>query len=63
MFAQTDATNASNIKTNIRQKLINRAKIKSLRMSVTIVAAFIICWTPYYTLMLIFMFTNLDERV
>lgn len=48
---------------NNRQKLIHRAKMKSLRISVAIVAAFIICWTPYYTLMLIFMFWNPDEQV
>lgn len=29
-----------------RQKLIHKAKMKSLRISVVIVAAFIICWTP-----------------
>lgn len=46
-----------------RQKLIHKAKMKSLRISVVIVAAFIICWTPYYAMMLIFMFTNPDERL
>lgn len=48
---------------NNRQKLIHRAKMKSLRISVAIVAAFIICWTPYYASMLIFMFMNPDKRV
>lgn len=48
---------------NNRQKLIHRAKMKSLRISVAIVAAFIICWTPYYVSMLIFMFWNPDEQV
>lgn len=48
---------------NNRQKLIHRAKMKSLRISVAIVAAFIICWTPYYILMLIFMFWNPDDEV
>jgi hypothetical protein len=46
-----------------RQKLIHKAKMKSLRISVVIVAAFIICWTPYYIMMLIFMFLNPDKRV
>ncbi|XP_070492080.1 gonadotropin-releasing hormone receptor isoform X2 [Chironomus tepperi] len=46
-----------------RQKLIHKAKMKSLRISVVIVAAFIICWTPYYAMMLIFMFMNPDERL
>lgn len=48
---------------NNRQKLIHRAKMKSLRISVAIVAAFIICWTPYYISMLMFMFMNIDKRV
>lgn len=48
---------------NNRQKLIHRAKMKSLRISVAIVAAFIICWTPYYVSMLMFMFMNPDKRV
>lgn len=48
---------------NNRQKLIHRAKTKSLRISVAIIAAFIICWTPYYVIMLIFMFTDADEKV
>jgi gonadotropin-releasing hormone receptor len=46
-----------------RQKLIHKAKMKSFRISVVIVAAFIICWTPYYAMMLIFMFMNPDERL
>lgn len=46
-----------------RRRLINRAKIKSLRMSVVIVAAFLIWWTPYYVMMMIFMFWNPDNEV
>ncbi|XP_035783037.1 gonadotropin-releasing hormone receptor-like [Anopheles albimanus] len=41
-----------------RQRLIHKAKMKSLRISVVIVVAFIVCWTPYYIMMLIFMFLN-----
>lgn len=37
--------------------------MKSLRISVVIVAAFIICWAPYYVMMLIFMFLEPDKRV
>lgn len=48
---------------NNRQKIIHRAKMKSLRISVAIVAAFIICWTPYYAVMIIFMFMNPDKKV
>ncbi|XP_026325963.1 gonadotropin-releasing hormone receptor [Hyposmocoma kahamanoa] len=45
-----------------RRRLIDRAKMKSLRMSVVIVAAFIIWWTPYYIMMIIFTFWNPDKN-
>ncbi|XP_038118401.1 gonadotropin-releasing hormone receptor isoform X1 [Culex quinquefasciatus] len=41
-----------------RQRLIHKAKMKSLRISVVIVVVFIVCWTPYYIMMLIFMFLD-----
>ncbi|CAG4935551.1 unnamed protein product [Colias eurytheme] len=44
-----------------RRRLIDRAKMKSLRMSIVIVAAFIIWWTPYYVMMIIFTFLNPDK--
>lgn len=46
-----------------RQKLIHRAKMKSLRISVAIIVAFIVCWTPYYVSMMIYMFLDESERV
>jgi hypothetical protein len=46
-----------------RRRIIHRAKMKSVRISVVIVAAFIVCWTPYYVMMIIFMFLNPDEHV
>ncbi|XP_021712621.1 gonadotropin-releasing hormone receptor-like [Aedes aegypti] len=46
-----------------RQRLIHKAKMKSLRISVVIVVVFIVCWTPYYIMMLIFMFLNPTERL
>lgn len=46
-----------------RRKLMHRAKVKSLRISVVIVAAFVLWWTPYYTMMIILMFLNPDKRV
>ncbi|XP_072938501.1 gonadotropin-releasing hormone receptor [Epargyreus clarus] len=45
-----------------RRRLIDRAKMKSLRMSVVIVTAFIIWWTPYYVMMIIFTFLNPDKN-
>lgn len=46
-----------------RRRIIHRAKMKSVRISVVIVVAFIVCWTPYYIMMIIFMFLNPDEHV
>ncbi|EFN84515.1 Gonadotropin-releasing hormone II receptor [Harpegnathos saltator] len=46
-----------------RRRLMHRAKTKSLRISVVIVAAFLIWWTPYYTMMIIFLFLNPDEHL
>ncbi|XP_046400496.1 gonadotropin-releasing hormone receptor-like [Ischnura elegans] len=42
---------------------MRRAKIKSLRISVVIVVAFVVWWTPYYTMMIMFMFLNPDKMV
>lgn len=63
IFQANESTNEQDRKLNNRQRLIHRAKMKSLRLSVAIVAAFLVCWTPYYVSMLIFMFMNPDERV
>ncbi|XP_022125746.2 gonadotropin-releasing hormone receptor [Pieris rapae] len=46
-----------------RRRLIDRAKMKSLRMSIVIVAAFVIWWTPYYIMMIIFTFSNPNKRL
>jgi len=46
-----------------RRRLMHRAKNKSLRISVVIVMAFLIWWTPYYTMMIIFLFLNPDKHV
>ncbi|XP_067646748.1 gonadotropin-releasing hormone receptor [Eurosta solidaginis] len=46
-----------------RTRLIHKAKMKSLRISVVIIIAFIICWTPYYAMMITLMFLNPDKRL
>lgn len=46
-----------------RRRLMHRAKTKSMRISVVIVVAFIICWTPYYFMMIVFMFWEPGEKV
>lgn len=55
-------TNKPTVQTN-RQRLIHKAKMKSLRISVVIIVAFLICWTPYNVMMIIFTFLNPDKRV
>ncbi|XP_063991139.1 gonadotropin-releasing hormone receptor isoform X2 [Diachasmimorpha longicaudata] len=46
-----------------RERLMHRAKSKSLRISIVIVAAFVIWWTPYYCMMIIFIFLNPDQTL
>ncbi|ROT71542.1 gonadotropin-releasing hormone receptor [Penaeus vannamei] len=46
-----------------RRRLLRKAKMRALRISVVIVLAFIICWTPYYTTMVIFMFMDPTEHL
>nr|AND99325.1 corazonin receptor beta [Rhodnius prolixus] len=46
-----------------RRRLIHRAKMKSFRISLVIVVTFIVWWTPYYTMMIIFMFLNPDKHL
>ncbi|XP_053638707.1 gonadotropin-releasing hormone receptor [Cherax quadricarinatus] len=46
-----------------RRRLLRKAKMRALRISVVIVLAFVICWTPYYMMMIIFMFTQVEENV
>ncbi|XP_011634909.1 gonadotropin-releasing hormone receptor isoform X1 [Pogonomyrmex barbatus] len=41
-----------------RRRLMHRAKMKSLRLSVVIVTVFLIWWTPYYIMMIILLFIN-----
>ncbi|GFU67725.1 g_PROTEIN_RECEP_F1_2 domain-containing protein [Trichonephila clavipes] len=46
-----------------RCKMLRKAKIKSLWITVVIVSTFIICWTPYYISMIISVFLNPDEQL
>ncbi|XP_071534096.1 gonadotropin-releasing hormone receptor [Panulirus ornatus] len=46
-----------------RRRLLRKAKMRALRISVVIVLAFVICWTPYYMMMIIFLFTTVAENV
>lgn len=63
-FKSELAVNANHLAGDInRRRLIHRAKSKSLRISIVIVAAFVLWWTPYYTMMIICMFLDPDEHV
>lgn len=46
-----------------RQKILRKAKVKSLMITVVIVLTFAICWTPYYVTMIIFMFLDPSEQL
>lgn len=46
-----------------RRKIIHKAKLKSLMITVVIVLAFVICWTPYYVMMIIFIFLEPDDQL
>lgn len=50
---------------NVRMRFFRKAKMKSLRLTALIVAAFIVCWTPYQVIFIIHTFsdsTNIDTR-
>lgn len=44
-----------------RSKILHKAKIKSLMITVVIVLTFVFCWTPYYVTMIISIF--FDSKV
>ncbi|XP_046458101.1 gonadotropin-releasing hormone receptor-like isoform X1 [Daphnia pulex] len=46
-----------------RNNIFKRAKMKSLRISIIIVTAFVICWAPYYFMMITFIFLNPDDKL
>uniref|UniRef100_T1IX13 G-protein coupled receptors family 1 profile domain-containing protein n=1 Tax=Strigamia maritima TaxID=126957 RepID=T1IX13_STRMM len=47
----------------LRQKLFRKAKIKSLQITVVIVLAFVVCWTPYYMMMLTYIFLDPEAQL
>ncbi|XP_021931106.1 gonadotropin-releasing hormone receptor isoform X3 [Zootermopsis nevadensis] len=64
MFKAEVETGGKHVASEVnRRRIIHRAKMKSLRISVVIVVAFIVCWAPYYIMMIIFMFLNPDEHL
>jgi gonadotropin-releasing hormone receptor len=64
MFKAEVETGGKHVASEVnRRRIIHRAKMKSVRISVVIVVAFIVCWTPYYIMMIMFMFLNPDEHV
>ncbi|XP_019845011.2 gonadotropin-releasing hormone receptor [Bactrocera dorsalis] len=57
---QEPHTSANLMHTN-RQRLIHKAKMNSLRLSFVIIIAFLICWAPYCTLMVLLQFVDIDD--
>ncbi|XP_017481947.1 PREDICTED: arg8-vasotocin receptor-like [Rhagoletis zephyria] len=55
-------SSVNSMQTN-RQRIIHKAKMKSLRISFVIIIAFLICWTPYYVVMVTLMFLNPDKKL
>lgn len=46
-----------------RSNIFQKAKTRSLRISIIIVTAFVICWAPYYFMMMTFIFLQPDQQV
>ncbi|KAG8193171.1 hypothetical protein JTE90_006997 [Oedothorax gibbosus] len=46
-----------------RHRILQKAKIKTLMVTVVIVLTFVVCWTPYYVTMIIFVFLQPDEEL
>ena len=47
--------------TTVRNRLFSKAKVKSLCMTAVIVAAFIICWTPYQVVFIVHTFVDMGD--
>nr|XP_042910999.1 uncharacterized protein LOC107448213 [Parasteatoda tepidariorum] len=60
MFSERVSRTASG---DARHKILQKAKVKSLMITVVIVLTFVVCWTPYYVMMIIFMFLDPDEQL
>jgi len=45
----------------VRSRLFSKAKVKSLCMTAVIVAAFIICWTPYQVVFIVHTFVDMGD--
>ncbi|KAK6192627.1 hypothetical protein SNE40_004069 [Patella caerulea] len=45
------------------KKAIPRAKIKTIKMTFTIIASFIVCWTPYFVTTLIRIYSNYTHTI
>lgn len=60
--AESESGNGGDAMTRgpLRGRLFHKAKVKSLRMTAVIVAAFIICWTPYEVILIIHLITNIE---
>lgn len=62
-LSKTDKMEVTGKSDPTRHRLIHRAKMKSFRISVVIVTTFIVWWTPYYSMMIIFVFLNPDKHL
>lgn len=63
LFRQRINDNQSSRMESTREKVLHKAKIRSLKISVVIVVAFVVCWTPYYIMMITFIYLKPDPKV
>lgn len=47
----------------VRRNLLRKAKTRALMITVVIMVAFVICWAPYYSTMIIFIFLKPDNQL
>lgn len=47
----------------VRRNLLRKAKTKALMITVVIMVAFVICWAPYYSTMIIFIFLKPNSQL
>ena len=48
---------------NVSKNILQRSKMKLLRISIVIVSAFVICWAPYHFMIITFIFLKPDMQV
>ena len=61
MELQSHAGGGGGAAATVRSRLFSKAKVKSLCMTAVIVAAFIVCWTPYQVVFIVHTFADMGQ--